>query len=73
MCQHCCEAAVLLCLWTQASIKSALTLKKKKNNKVHTKWIFDPTRIDLLVFAQPCEKCMMHQVPWGHIQFHRKE
>ena len=26
---------------------------------VHTKWILNPTRIDLLVLAQPCEKCMM--------------
>ena len=41
--------------------------------KVHTKFIFNPTRIDLLILAQPCEKYMMHQVPWGRIQSHRKE
>ena len=41
--------------------------------KVHTKCIFDPTRIDLLVFVQPYEKYMVRQVPWGRIQSHRKE
>ena len=40
---------------------------------MHTKCIFNPTRIDLLVLAQPCEKYMMHQVPGGHIHSHRKE
>lgn len=34
--------------------------------KVHTKYpIFDPTGIELLVLAQPCEKCVVHQVPGG--------
>ena len=42
--------------------------------KVNSKYlIFDPTGIELLVLAQLCEKCMMHQVPLGHMQSHRKE
>ena len=41
--------------------------------KVHIKCISNPTRIDLLVLAQPCEKCTMCQVLQGHIQSHRKE
>ena len=40
--------------------------------KVHIKCISNPTRIDLLVLAQPCEKCMRYQVHWGHIHSHRR-
>ena len=40
---------------------------------MHTTCIFDLTRVDLLVLAQPCEKCMMCQVPWRRIHSHRKE